>query len=292
MKPLLSAKELIKKYWKFSLNTAKHQNTDNEKNSADSEKTDFFVIDDTESNAPQQVKEHNVAAFHSFLEIMGEETVEPEIPVTSEDDNRDSCDKQDTIHHSSKKKNIRKLLNEIYDWADAVSMAFVLVILIFTFVFRVVKVDGYSMLPTLKNYDNVVIHSINYRPTAGDIVVLTLDKPVPGIGNKPLIKRIIATGGQMIFFDFETSTLIIDGVAVNEPYIAEQMLPSVFSSYQDQMPIIVPAGQIFFLGDNRNESFDSSEKVVGCVDERHIMGKVFFRIFPLNSFGRIKNNGS
>jgi len=185
----------------------------------------------------------------------------------------------------------RRFLNEVYDWADSVAMAFVLVILLFTFVLRVVKVDGTSMLPTLRDRDDVIIFNVNYKPQPGDIVVLTLDKQVPGIGNKPLIKRIMAVGGQTVDFDFTTCTLIIDGKPLDEPYILEPMSPSVFASYQGKLPFTVPEGQVFFLGDNRNISHDSSEISVGCVDARHIMGKVIFRIFPLSSFGTVKGNG-
>lgn len=203
----------------------------------------------------------------------------------------ESAGLEHSAEKDAEKQPVHRFLGELYDWVDAVTMAFVLVILLFTFVLRVVKVDGISMLPTLKDRDNVVIYNVNYQPAPGDIVVLTLDKPVPGIGDKPLIKRIIAVGGQTVDFDFTTATLIIDGKPQKEPYIAQEMSPTVFASYQGQLPLTVPQGQIFFLGDNRNESFDSSESVIGCVDARHIMGKVFFRIFPLGSFGTVKGNG-
>jgi len=189
------------------------------------------------------------------------------------------------------KRLARRFLDEVYDWADSVAMAFVLVILLFTFVLRVVKVDGTSMLPTLRDRDDVIIYNVNYKPQPGDIVVLTLDKPVPGIGDKPLIKRVMAVGGQTVDFDFTTGTLIIDGKRLHEPYILEDMSPSIFASYQGQFPFEVPPGQVFFLGDNRNVSHDSSEISVGCVDARHIMGKVVFRIFPLSSFGTVNGNG-
>lgn len=185
----------------------------------------------------------------------------------------------------------RRFLNELYDWADSVAMAFVLVILLFTFVLRVVKVDGTSMLPTLRDRDDVIIYNVNYEPRPGDIVVLTLDKQVPGIGDKPLIKRVLAVGGQTVDFDFTDGVLIIDGEPLKESYILEDMSPSVFSGYRGQLPIVVPEGQVFFLGDNRNISHDSSEISVGCVDARHIMGKVIFRIFPLSGFGTVKENG-
>ena len=87
------------------------------------------------------------------------------------------------------------LATGIFDWIEAFVKALVLVVLLLTFVFRIVGVDGSSMFPTLQDGERVVISNLLYTPQRGDIVVIAQ----PNFTNKPIIKRIIAVGGEDVY---------------------------------------------------------------------------------------------
>lgn len=169
---------------------------------------------------------------------------------------------------------------EIYEWLEAVAFALALVVLMFTFVFRIVSVSGPSMQPTLHSGDRIVLSSLFYTPKNGDIVVVTQPN---SHDNEPLIKRVIAVEGQTIDVDAETDTVMVDGVKLNETYILEQDIEREGDAYE--FPITVPEGKIFVMGDNRNDSFDSRDPGLGMVEEKYIMGKAVFRIYPFESVG-------
>lgn len=171
------------------------------------------------------------------------------------------------------------IMYEIYDWIESGITAVVCVILIFTFVGRLVGVEGESMIPTLNDKDRLVATSLLYEPSNGDIVVVTK----PNIRNEPLIKRVIATGGQILDIDFEKNAVYVDGNRVDEPYIFEPMYPD--SDCALAFPLKIPEGYVFIMGDNRNSSWDSRAGQIGLVDERHILGKIVYRVMPYNEIG-------
>ncbi len=138
--------------------------------------------------------------------------------------------------------------------------------------FRIVNVDGLSMYPTLQHADKIITSDLFYSPEVGDIVVVQTDT----YGQDPLVKRIIAVGGQTVDIDFELGIVYVDGVALDEPYVNSLTLEREdFSG-----PITIPEGYLFLMGDNRNRSTDSRSNMVGLVDERCIIGKVYFILFP------------
>lgn len=171
--------------------------------------------------------------------------------------------------------------SETYDWIEAIVFSIAAVVLLFTFIFRIVGVDGTSMQNTLQNGDRVVLSILNYHPKQGDIVVLTT-KAV----DKPIIKRVIAVGGQTVDIDYSTGKVYVDGKLQKEPYIKD---PTTFQG-QDPvaMPVTVPKGYVFVMGDNRNNSYDSRSSAIGNIDERYIMGRAIFRIFPLAKLGGLR----
>lgn len=172
---------------------------------------------------------------------------------------------------------------DLYFWLQALVMALVGLILIFTFVGRIIGVDGESMMPTLHDRDMLLLQSIGYSPEQGDVVVLSTKNFRNGA---PIVKRIIAVGGQTVDIDYETNTVYVDGVALDEPYILETMraLPESFATHVE-----VPEGSIFVMGDNRNNSTDSRSPELGVVDQRCVLGKALFILLPFQDAGAIES---
>ena len=148
-------------------------------------------------------------------------------------------------------------------------------VLVFTFVGRLITVDGDSMVPTLLNGEMMIVRSIGYQPKQGDIVVLTQES----FRDEAIVKRLIAKGGQTVEIDYDAGTVTVDGEVLDEPYINEEMVPC-----GDVTSITVPEGHIFVMGDNRNISADSRYSYVGVVDERRVIGQAILVIFPFSHF--------
>ena len=170
---------------------------------------------------------------------------------------------------------------DLYFWLQALVAALVLLILVFTFVGRIIGVSGSSMVPTLHDGDMLLLQSIGYTPRQGDVVVLTKEFDA---ADGPIVKRVIATGGQHVVIDYAAGTVTVDGVALDEPYINEPMERPMGESITD---VVVPEGSIFVMGDNRNHSLDSRDSSVGMVDERRVMGEAVFRIYPFDKIGGV-----
>ncbi len=169
----------------------------------------------------------------------------------------------------------RALLRELYDWVEAAMTAVLCVVLLFTFVMRLAGVDGDSMMPTLHDEDRLLISRLGYEPRQGDIVVITK----PTRRDEPLVKRVVATGGQTVYIDFGTGRVIVDNVE-------QEGFGPTNLQYDMEFPQTVPEGHVFVLGDNRNNSWDSRDTGVGMVDERYILGKVLYRVWPHGDMGR------
>ena len=163
-----------------------------------------------------------------------------------------------------------------YDWAEALVTALVVIVLLFSFVMRVSTVDGDSMLPTLHDGEFLLVSDLFYSPEPGDIIVAKTEN-----FDYPIVKRVIATGGQLVDINFKTHEVRVDGVVLKETYInAPTKTP-----YDVTFPLLVPEGCVFVLGDNRNESSDSRDSRIGCIDQRRILGQVVLRVLPISAFG-------
>ena len=101
--------------------------------------------------------------------------------------------------------------------------------------------------------------------------------------NEPLIKRVIAVEGQTISIDADTDAVTVDGVKLTETYILDPDIQRAGESYE--YPLTIPKGKVFVMGDNRNDSFDSRDPGLGLVEEKYIMGKAIFRIYPFERVG-------
>ena len=171
---------------------------------------------------------------------------------------------------------------DLYFWLQALVIALVALILIFTFVGRIIGVDGNSMVPTLHDGDMLLLQSAGYEPEQGDVVVLT--KPFRTVTG-PIVKRVIATGGQRVEIDYAAGTVKVDGRILDEPYIYEAMQMPFSGSITS---VEVPEGSIFVMGDNRNNSSDSRDPDLGVVDERYVLGRALLILLPVQDFGIIK----
>lgn len=161
-----------------------------------------------------------------------------------------------------------------YEWIRALLGVAVSVILVFTFAVRIVSVSGESMREILQDGDRLlVLNSILYDDYQyGDIVVLRKESFLA----EPIVKRVIATGGQTVDIDFETGSVYVDGELLKEDYINEL----TFLEEGTEFPLTVPEGSIFVMGDNRNNSNDSRDYRLGTVDTRYVIGKAVFLAFP------------
>lgn len=149
------------------------------------------------------------------------------------------------------------------------------IMLVFVMFFRIVIVDGTSMNQTLLHGDYLLLLSkIFYQePEYGDIVVISKDSFDDGT---PIVKRVIATEGQVVDIDFEAGIVYVDGAALDEPYTNT----STNTNGGMHFPLTVSEGCVFVMGDNRNKSRDSRYPEIGLVDEREILGKAIFLIMP------------
>ena len=169
---------------------------------------------------------------------------------------------------------------DLYFWLQALVMALVALILIFTLVGRIIGVDGSSMVPTLHHGDMLILQSLGYKPRQNDVVVLTKESFM----EQPIVKRVIAVGGQTVDIDYTKNTVYVDGVALDEPYINELMEDLGPESITHAE---VPEGSIFVMGDNRNHSSDSRSPRLGVVDERYVLGRALMVLLPFQDFGVI-----
>ena len=167
----------------------------------------------------------------------------------------------------------------VYDWIRCIIFAIAIVVIVLTFVFRLVDVEGTSMCDTLQTKDKVIVTNLLYTPRDNDIVVISHGAEY----KKPIIKRVIATEGQTLELDYENEKIIVDGIEIDEPYVKE----STFSGNYGNLtpPEVIPEGKIFVLGDNRRISLDSRSSEIGLIDVRDVIGKAQFIAFPFDHFG-------
>lgn len=148
-------------------------------------------------------------------------------------------------------------------------------VLISNLLLPILRIYGSSMSPTLVN-GNIVTALRGGSYERGDIVAFYYN-------DKILVKRIVGLPGEVIDMD-EDGSVSIDGEPLDEPYLDEKAL----GECDIELPYQVPEGRYFVMGDNRSVSSDSRSSQVGCVAEEQVIGKLIFRLWPLDGFGTVE----
>lgn len=193
-----------------------------------------------------------------------------------------------------KQKKTASSVAGVFEWLDPIVASVIVVVLAFTFLLRIVGIDGVSMNDTLEDRDRVIIYHLFYTPKVGDIVVISRnvsnDARDLDSGNGPIIKRVIAVEGDTVDIQFEDGVgfVYVNGVLRNEPYIKEYISQSNPIPLAIDFPAVVPEGCVFVMGDNRNNSLDSRSALIGqdgMIDTRYILGHAILRVYPFDKAG-------
>lgn len=161
----------------------------------------------------------------------------------------------------------RIIKNTLYTLVVVAAIA----VLITTLVLPVLQIAGTSMEPTLNNGDIVVLVKTS-KLERGDLCGFSYS-------NKILIKRVVGLPGDEIVIDND-GYVYINGYLLEEPYISDRGL----GECDIEFPFTVPENTYFLMGDHRSTSIDSRSTVIGCIPTEQIVGKLFFRVWPLNDF--------
>ena len=179
---------------------------------------------------------------------------------------------RDELDRVRYKKNLRAAIRNTIYTLITVAAAAVLVALL---LMPVLRIYGNSMTPTLYE-GNIVLSLKGSGFETGDVIAFYYN-------NKILIKRVIAQAGEWVDID-KDGTVYVNNVSIDEPYISEK----AFGECDLKLPYQVPESRIFVMGDHRSVSIDSRNTSIGCVAEEQIVGKVVFRVWPIDKIGPLK----
>lgn len=169
-----------------------------------------------------------------------------------------------------RKRYNRVLRNTIYTLITVAAIA----VLVATLFLPVLRIYGSSMTPTLSDGD-IVVSVKGGEYSRGDVVAFWFN-------NKILVKRVVALPGEWVDIDGD-GTVSVNGKPLEEPYLTEKAL----GECDLELPYQVPDGRLFVMGDHRSTSQDSRSSAVGCVSEEMLVGRLVFRVWPLEGFGTI-----
>ena len=174
-------------------------------------------------------------------------------------------------------------VDTVFDFIELFIISLVCVLIVTSFFFRHSKVVGDSMMNTLYNDEHLIISDAFYTPERGDIVVIedkSINLSATDEAHYALVKRVIGVAGDHVVVNTQ-GTVFINGERLNEDYVFID--GPVHSRYVD---LIVPEGEIFVLGDHRNNSTDS--RYFGTVREDCVIGRVLVRVYPFDRFGAVE----
>ena len=255
--------------------------------------------EDAEDTDAEQIAEDEGDSTYSE----SEECDEYEDGYTEDLDNGEDIPSQtEQIHGKDRKKAEKpRRIDSLFDFIEIFVFTLAAVFIVTSFFFRYSIVDGASMENTLYDQEKLLLTNFLYDPKPGDVVVVQ-DKST--VLQDPIVKRVIAVGGQTV--KFTHTAVYVDGVKLDEPYVlidnckeekGNQYTYSVYPSdalaslvigYEPGVyyEIRVPKGEIFVMGDHRDNSTDSRK--IGTLHEDAIIGKVVLRFSPFSKFGKIE----
>ncbi len=165
-----------------------------------------------------------------------------------------------------------------YEWLVLVAASLAVALFVRGFLIQAFYIPSESMVPTLVKNDRVLVNKLSYKlhdVHRGDIVVFKAPEGAATAQVKDLIKRVVGLPGETI--EGRNGGIVIDGKPLDEPYLP----PDVRS--RDFPPEKVPPNKIYVLGDNRQDSRDST--FFHAIDESSIVGRAFVKIWPLGDLG-------
>ena len=188
-----------------------------------------------------------------------------------------------------------RLIDSVFEFVELLLLTLAAVFIVTTFIFRHSVVDGDSMMNTLQHNDVLIISELFYTPEQYDIVVI--EDHSTGYTH-PLVKRVIAVGGDKV--RVSEYGIFVNDELLNESYVFIDEFGYTYNVYPsealfDNLTLVyeegvyyefeVPEGEIFVLGDHRNNSADSRK--FGTVSTDAVLGKVLFRVYPFSEFGLV-----
>lgn len=174
---------------------------------------------------------------------------------------------------------MKKFLKEALQTSLILLAALLISLFIVTFIGQRTVVDGESMENTLFHGDNLIVDKISYRfndPERFDVIVF----PAHYDSGIYLVKRVIGLPGETVYID-EEGRIYIDDELLEEDFGKEVIL----SAGMAREPITLGPDEYFVLGDNRNESLDSRDYMVGNIRRDEIIGRAWVRIYPFDQIG-------
>ncbi len=173
------------------------------------------------------------------------------------------------------------------EWILVIGGAILLAVIVKMVLLQAFYIPSASMYPTLQKGDRVLVNKISYKlhdVNRGDVVVFERPPSETATNIPDLIKRVVGLPGEQIVI--EGGRVYIDGQLLDEPYLPEGVTTTAENAplkCAREAPCVVPEGDVWVMGDNRNDSKDS--RYFGPIDEDSIVGRAFVVVWPLNRLG-------
>lgn len=180
---------------------------------------------------------------------------------------------------------VKAIIEFVMEILETIVFVGSLFIVVYLFVVQPNQIKGASMVPTFQDGNYIFTSKVTYKlrkPIRGDVVVFY----APRNPELEYIKRIIGVPGDTVMI--AGGEVYVNGLQLNEPYISDKTLITLSGTISENQPITVEPDKYFVMGDNRPRSSDSRE--FGPIPATSIVGQVFYRYFPVNEMGTVKNN--